>query len=51
MLPFMVDIIVWSGLYDDKTEAGKDFLTRAAKNRDFLISSLKEQLEKEHLFC
>jgi len=25
MLPFMVDMIVWSGVYDQQTEAGKYF--------------------------
>jgi len=50
MLPFMVDIIVWSGLYDEKTEAGKEFLIKATENRDYLISSIREKLESEHLF-
>ena len=49
MLPIMVDMIVWSGTFDDQTEAGEDFLTQAGKNRDHLLSSLKVKLEKEHL--
>ncbi len=49
MLPVLIDMIVWGGFYDDETEAGKDFLDRATKNREDLISSIREKLEKEHL--
>ena len=49
MLPFMIDIMVWSGMYDKDTEAGKVFLRLATNNRDSLIASSKEDLEKEHL--
>jgi len=49
MLPFMVDMIIWSDLYDEKTEAGSDFIVQATKNRDNLISSIREKLRKEHL--
>ncbi len=49
MLPFMIDLIVWSGLHDKKTEAGKVFLSQATKGRDYLIKSIREKLEKEHV--
>ena len=49
MVPFMVDMICWSGKYDKETEAGSIFLAQATKNRDYLISSIREKLEKEHL--
>jgi len=49
MLPFMIDMIVWSALNDDDTEAGNDFIVQATKNRDNLISTIQEKLEKEHL--
>lgn len=49
MLPILIDMIIWGGFYDDKTEAEKVFLTEATKNRDHLISSIREKLEKEHL--
>ncbi|WP_116772552.1 winged helix-turn-helix transcriptional regulator [Maribacter litoralis] len=49
MLPVLIDMIVWGGFYDDKTEAGKDFLEKATENREYLISSIREKLENEHL--
>jgi len=49
MLPFMVDIIAWSGKFDKDTEAGKVFLAQANNSREHLLSSIKEELEKEHL--
>jgi len=49
MLPFMIDIIVWSDLYDDKAKAGVDILNDAINKREFLITSLKKKLEIEHL--
>ncbi len=49
MLPFMIDMIVWSGFYDKHTEAGNDFIIQATKDRDNLIATIQEKLEKEHL--
>ncbi|MFI1770360.1 winged helix-turn-helix transcriptional regulator [Thalassobellus citreus] len=49
MLPILIDMIIWGGFYDDKTEAEKVFLTQATKNRDYLISTIREKLENEHL--
>lgn len=49
MLPFMVDMISWSGEYDSETEAGDLFLAQAKDDRDSLLRSIKEKLEKEHL--
>lgn len=49
MLPLMVDMISWSGDYDKKTEAGNVFLAQAKDGRDFLLDSIREKLEKEHL--
>lgn len=49
MLPVLIEMIVWGGFHDDKTEAGKVFLAQAAKNREYLISEIRERLEKEHL--
>ena len=49
MLPFMVDMIVWSGKHDDATEAGAEFLEQATTNRNDLLSSIREKLEEEHL--
>jgi len=49
MLPFMVDMIVWSGLYDDDTEADRAFLTQATEHRDDLIASITKKLSQDHL--
>lgn len=49
MLPFMVDMISWSGQYDKETEAGEDFLNQAKYHRDDLLQSFREKLTKEHL--
>ncbi|MEO1054348.1 MAG: helix-turn-helix domain-containing protein [Bacteroidota bacterium] len=49
MLPFMVDIIAWSGMYDSETEASEEFLTQARENRGQLLKTIREELEQEHL--
>lgn len=50
LLPIMVEMIVWGALNDDDTEARNDFIIQATKDRDNLISTIQEKLEKEHLF-
>ncbi len=49
LLPLMIEMVVWSDLIDNDTEAGSDFVIHATKDRDNLISILQEKLEKEHL--
>ena len=49
MLPFMVDMISWSGEYDSETEAGDVFSAQARDGRNYLLKAIKEKLEKEHL--
>jgi DNA-binding HxlR family transcriptional regulator len=49
MLPFMVELILWSGDHDPDTEAGQEFLDQAKKNRAQLLQSFREKLEEEHL--
>lgn len=49
MLPFMVDMISWSGKYDKETEASEVFLSQAKEGRDYLLKSIGEKLKKEHL--
>ncbi|NQY09298.1 MAG: winged helix-turn-helix transcriptional regulator [Flavobacteriales bacterium] len=41
MLPFMVDMIAWSGAHDKQTEAGADFLAQARDDRDSLLKSIR----------
>lgn len=49
LMPMLIEMIVWSGDFDNKTAAGKDFLKKAKKDREGLISELSKQLKKEHL--
>jgi DNA-binding HxlR family transcriptional regulator len=49
LLPIMIDIIVWSGEYDKKTAAGRDFLNKAINKRDDLIKEIEKKLRSEHL--
>jgi hypothetical protein len=45
----MVEMIVWSGDFDKKTVAGKDFVNRAKKKRQELLSELEKKLRESHL--
>ena len=49
MLPFMVDLISWSGKHDPETDAGADFLAQAENNRAELLQSIREKLMREHV--
>lgn len=49
MLPFMVDMISWSGVYDKDTEAGTDFLDQAKFHRESLLHAFRQKLTHEHL--
>ncbi len=49
MLPFMLDMVCWSGQYDKESDVNDVFLSQITKERDLLIKSTREKLEKEHL--
>lgn len=49
LLPMMIDMISWSGKYDGSTEAGSEFLNRAANDREALLAELQKELRKQHL--
>lgn len=49
LLPMMIEIIVWSGDFDAKTAAGREFLNKAKKKRETLISEIEKKLRDEHL--
>lgn len=49
LLPMLVEVIIWSGNFDAKTAAEKDFLKKAKKNKTLLIRQLRSQLEKDHI--
>ena len=41
LLPMLVEMIVWSATYDDKTAAPAEFVERARMDRDGLIAELR----------
>lgn len=49
LLPIMVEMIVWSGAFDNKTATGQDFLSQAKENREVLLSELTKKLKSQHL--
>lgn len=49
LAPLMVEIILWSADYDDKTAAGQDFLSPASNNRQEFLDELTKKLKREHL--
>jgi len=49
LLPIMVELILWSGQYDQKTAADIDFLRRAANNKQDLLAEHSKKLKAEHL--
>jgi DNA-binding HxlR family transcriptional regulator len=48
LLPAMIDLIAWSGKYDERTAAPKPFLRRIARDRDGLLAELTARLESEY---
>jgi len=49
LLPVMVDMIVWSGKFDENTAAENDFLKKAEEKKEKLLIELRDQLMSEHL--
>ncbi|MBW8244778.1 helix-turn-helix transcriptional regulator [Muricauda oceani] len=49
MLPIMLDMVMWGGLYDSESDVNNVFLTQVNNERELLIKSTRERLEKEHL--
>ena len=45
LLPLLVDMILWSAKYDEKTAADKDFVNRASTDREGLIAEIYAQLK------
>src|SRR5262249_23276921 len=48
LLPAMLDLIWWSGKYDERTGAPKPFLRRIARDRGGLLLELTARLESEY---
>ncbi len=49
MLPILIEMIVWGGMYDSYTAASTAFLSEAKEDRAYVISEIRKKLEKEHL--
>ena len=49
LLPMMVEMIVWSGMYDSQTAAPKSFLDAATNTREALLAKLRAGLIEAHL--
>ena len=45
LIPVLIDVIVWSAKYDDKTAASAEFVEQAVHNREQLISSVYARLD------
>ncbi len=45
LLPMLLEMLAWSALYDDKSEAPPLFVKRLEKNRTSLIKDLRTHLE------
>ena len=48
LLPAMLDLIGWSGKYDPRTGAPKEFLKRIARDREGLLKELTARLRAEY---
>ena len=49
MLPIMLDMVCWSGQYDNESDVNNVFLAKINTEREMLIQSTREKLEIEHL--
>jgi len=45
LIPILIEIIIWGGTYDKDTEAPKEFLIKAIKDRQKVIQSFLDTLE------
>jgi DNA-binding HxlR family transcriptional regulator len=49
MLPLMVELIVWSGTYDESSEADADFIKEAQEHKEVFLEELRTHLIQDHL--
>lgn len=49
LIPLMVEMIIWSGTYDEQSAADSTFIKSATENRNNLLSELKKDLIQKHL--
>jgi DNA-binding HxlR family transcriptional regulator len=48
LLPAMLDLIAWSGKYDDRTAAPAAFVRRIARDREGLLAEITKRLRSEY---
>lgn len=49
LLPSMVELILWSAVFDPATAAEHDFILKAQNHREIFLQELRQKLEAEHL--
>lgn len=49
LLPMLVEMIVWGGIYDKSTEATREFIEKALKDREALITEYRRKLIQVHI--
>lgn len=49
LLPFMIELILWSYEQDPKTEAEKEFIKEVQNDRESFIKKTQKKLEHAHL--
>ena len=49
LLPILLEMIIWGGVNDERTETPKEFMDQVMQNRDSLINQIRGNLIKEHL--
>lgn len=49
LLPMMVEMILWSGQFDEQTDLPQEFELKATSNRQQLLSELNDSLRSSHL--
>jgi DNA-binding HxlR family transcriptional regulator len=49
LLPMLIELIIWAGIFDSNTDANEEFLHRAKNSKENLIIELTQKLKIEHL--
>ena len=49
LLPMMIEMIVWSGKYDEETAASEEFLQKVESGRGPFLKKICKKLRDEHL--
>lgn len=49
LLPILIEMIIWGGEKDGLTESPKEFMDQASRNKQALISQIRDNLIEDHL--